>query len=166
MASEPVRRPLSEPDAAAVIGVLSVLEAELLLDGVDVELADSFRDRFVRAGLLPADAGVGELRRAVAELTQRVRYALGEYTEPPAPEGPTTHTVEFRDEVAAAQFRAAVASTWPGGNPAVASTPGHPASFVGVWDVALPLTEAFRVHQAAIEDLAGRFGGDYTGCEP
>jgi hypothetical protein len=161
--SEQVRRPLSELDSAAVIGVLSILEAELLLEGLDVELADSFRDRFVVVGLLSGDAGLGELRRALAELNQRVRYAHGEYTEPPPREGPTTHTVEFPDEAAAAQFRAAVASRWPGGNPAVASTPDRPAPFVGVEDAELPLTGAFRAHQVAIEELAGQFGGDYTG---
>ncbi|HEX4698731.1 MAG TPA: hypothetical protein VH857_05130 [Actinomycetes bacterium] len=143
--------------------MLAILEAELLGEVLDVELAGRFRDRFVRAGLLPEGAGLGELRRALAELNQRVRYALGEYAEPPAPEGSTTHTVRFPDEVAAAQFRTAVESSWPGGNPAVASTPDRPATFVGVEDVVLPLTEAFRAHQAAIQDLAGRFGGDYTG---
>ena len=161
--TETMRRPLSDPDAGAIIGLLAIVEGELLVGSLDVELADRFRDRFVRAGLLPEDAGLGTLRRALAELNQRVRYALGEYAEPPAPEGPSTHTVEFPDEVAAAQFRAAVESSWPGGNPAVASTPNRPATFVGVEDVALPLTDAFRAHQAAIEDLAGRFGGDYTG---
>jgi hypothetical protein len=161
--SEPAQHPLSEPDSAAIIGLLSILEGELLGEALDVELAGLFRDRFVRAGLLPEDAGLGELRRALAEMNQRVRYALGEYAEPPPPEGPTTHTVRFIDEEAAAQFRAAVAASWPGGNPAVAATPERPASLVGVEDTALPLTEAFRAHQAAIEHLAGRFGGDYTG---
>jgi hypothetical protein len=161
--TETTRRPLSDPDGRAIIGLLSIVEGELLVEGLDVELAGRFRDRFVDVGLLSLDAGLGELRRALAELNQRVRYALGEYAEPPVPEGPTTHTVEFLDEDGAAQFRAAVASSWPGGNPAVASTPDRPASFVVVEDAALPLTEAFRVHQAAIEDLAGRFGGDYTG---
>jgi hypothetical protein len=161
--TETMRRPLSDPDAGAIIGLLSILEGELLGEALDVELAGLFRDRFVRAGLLPDGAGLGELRRALAEMNQRVRYALGEYAEPPAPEGPTTHAVTFTDEEAAAQFRAAVTSSWPGGNPTVASTPDRPASFVGVEDAALPLTEAFRAHHRAIEDLAGRFGGDYTG---
>jgi hypothetical protein len=161
--TETTRRPLSDPDAGAIIGLLAIIEGELLVESLDVELAGLFRDRFVRAGLLPEGAGLGELRRALAELNQRVRYALGEYAEPPAPEGSTTHTVKFRDEEAAGQFRAAVAASWPGGNPAVAATPDRPASFVGVEDAALPLTEAFRAHQRAIEDLAGRFGGDYTG---
>jgi hypothetical protein len=160
---EPAQRPLSRLDSAAVIGLLSILEGELVGEVLDVELAGRFRDRFVRAGLLAEGAGLGELRRALAELNQRVRNALGEYAEPPPSEGPTTHTVRFPDEAVAAEFRAAVASRWPGGNPAVASTPDRPASFVGIEDVALPLTEPFRAHQAVILDLAGRFRGDYTG---
>ncbi|HEY4313971.1 MAG TPA: hypothetical protein VGO19_00515 [Actinomycetes bacterium] len=158
-----MRRPLSDPDAGAIIGLLAILEGELLAETLDVELAGRFRDRLVDVGLLADSAGLGELRRALGELNQRVRYALGEYAEPPAPEGPATHAVEFPDEAAAAQFRAAVASRWPGGNPAVASTPDRPASFVGVEDAELPLTGAFRAHQGAIEELAGQLGGDYAG---
>jgi hypothetical protein len=69
----------------------------------------------------------------------------------------------FPDEQAAAAFRAAVASRWPGGVPAAARLTNRPAWVVGVVDDALPLTEGFRAHQAAIQDLDGRFGGDYTG---
>jgi hypothetical protein len=163
--SEQVRRPLSELDSAAVIGVLSILEGELLGEALDVELAARLRDRFVGAGSLPDGAGLGELRRALAELNQRVRYALGEYAEPPPPEGPTTHTARFPDDETAAQFRAAVASRWPGGDPAVSPMADRPASAVHIEDDALPLTEAFRAHQAAIEGLAVRFGGRYTGYE-
>jgi hypothetical protein len=146
-----------------VIGLLSILEGDLLGEVLDVELAGRLRDRFVRAGLLPEDAGLGELRRALAEMNQRVRYALGEYAEPPPPEGPTTHTVRFRDEEAAAQFRAAVAARWPGREMAVSPTSGRPAAVVDVDDHALPLTDVFRAHQAVIEDLGERFGGRYTG---
>jgi hypothetical protein len=58
--SEQVRRPLSELDSAAVIGVPSILEGELLGEALDVELAARLRDRFVGAGsrcpMAPASA--------------------------------------------------------------------------------------------------------------
>ena len=89
------RTPLSYGDANAVIGILAVLEGELLVGGVEPALAHRICDRFVGAGLLPADAEIAHLRRALGDLNQRVRYAHGEYAEPPEPESPIRHKARF-----------------------------------------------------------------------
>lgn len=39
--------------------------------------------RLNRDGLLPSDATPRQMRQAVNDLNQRLRYVLGEYDEPP-----------------------------------------------------------------------------------
>jgi hypothetical protein len=111
-------------DTRAIIGLLAILEGELLGEQLDLPFAHRLRDRFVSEGLLPEGAGLAHLRRALAEMNQRVRYARGEYAEPPDSEGPVRHSVVLNSDEAAIEFRDAAASLWAGGGP-VAAPMGH-----------------------------------------
>ena len=59
-------------------------KAGALNSSLDPHLTDHVSRRFANEGLL-ADADVDGLQRALGDLNQRVRYALGEYEEPPQP---------------------------------------------------------------------------------
>ncbi|WP_344612823.1 hypothetical protein [Dactylosporangium salmoneum] len=80
----PAPRSCHARDLAALIGLLAVLEGQLMVDGaVPERLAGRIRGRFERAGLLAPGGDAGDLRRAINGLNHRLRYALGEYPEPP-----------------------------------------------------------------------------------
>lgn len=73
-------------DIAALIGVLAVREGELsgTQDADEIPVwAAHLAQRLSRDGLLPSNADWRELRQALSNLNQRLRYVLGEYDEPP-----------------------------------------------------------------------------------
>jgi hypothetical protein len=72
-------------DVAALIGLLALLEGELMEGGVPERLSARVRDRLERVGLLGAGGTERELRQSISDLNHRLRYALGEYEEPPQP---------------------------------------------------------------------------------
>ena len=74
---DPTPMPLSSTDAAAVIGVLSVLEAASLGGHLDPDLARSLTNRLRRDGGLDDDSPAA-LRGALNGLNMRLRVALGE----------------------------------------------------------------------------------------
>jgi hypothetical protein len=77
------RNPVLAQDLAVLIGVLAVVEGDLMAQEVSQHMAGRLRDRFVREGLLDPQAGLRDLRQATNDLNHRLRYALGEYPEPP-----------------------------------------------------------------------------------
>jgi hypothetical protein len=77
------RKPVLAQDLAVLIGVLAVVEGDLMAQEVSQHMAGQLRDRFVRGGLLDPQAGLRDLRQAINDLNHRLRYALGEYPEPP-----------------------------------------------------------------------------------
>jgi hypothetical protein len=79
-------RPVAPADLAALIGLLALLEGALTTGDVDDPLAGRFGQRFEQVGLLPSGSGNRDLRQAVNDLNHRLRYALGEYDEPPTPQ--------------------------------------------------------------------------------
>lgn len=83
--SEPVPNPVHIRDAAALVGVLAVLEGLLLGDRLEDATAQKIAERFQAAGLLEERWAARDLRRVLDDLNQRLRYALGEYDEPPGP---------------------------------------------------------------------------------
>jgi hypothetical protein len=164
--SGPVPNPISDGDVSAVIGLLAVVEGELLGEQLDPKLVRSIRDRFVMAGLLAQDAETADLRVVVvAEMNQRFRYARGEYDEPPAPEGPVSHTLSAPDERTAAECFAAAHALWSGAGRVDAPDGDRQAWWVYVEDDAWPLTARFAQHQSALEDLARRLGVRYLGWQ-
>jgi hypothetical protein len=64
---------------AAVIVLLALLEGELMTGGVSQRLSRRIRDR------LDVDGIERDLRQSISDLNHRLRYALGEYDEPPQP---------------------------------------------------------------------------------
>jgi hypothetical protein len=79
-------RPLTSVDAAAIIGILATLNGQITVRGIDGHEFEVFRDRAIKDGIVGPDGGHYELRQALEDLTQRVRYALGEYENPPKSE--------------------------------------------------------------------------------
>jgi hypothetical protein len=72
-------------DLAALIGLVALLEGELTADGLPEHLSGRVRDRLARVGLLSVGGTERELRQSISDLNHRLRYALGEYEEPPQP---------------------------------------------------------------------------------
>jgi hypothetical protein len=72
-------------DLSALIGLLAVLEGELLAGEVSPHLASRVRQRLERTELLEPGGTERALSQAISDLNHRLRYALGEYDEPPSP---------------------------------------------------------------------------------
>ena len=70
-------------DATALIGLTAVLEGHLLAGDLDPHLVGHLVRWLRSAGVLDATAGTPELRVLLANLNQRLRFALGEYGDPP-----------------------------------------------------------------------------------
>ena len=66
-----------------MIGMLAVLEGHMMDGEVPQRLTDRLRDRLVMVGLLDQAPSSHDLRQAISDLNQRLRYARGEYQEPP-----------------------------------------------------------------------------------
>jgi hypothetical protein len=72
-------------DLSALIGLLAVIEGELMVGEVSRHLAGGIRDRLERVELLEPGGTERDLRQSINNLNHRLRYALGEYGEPPRP---------------------------------------------------------------------------------
>ena len=81
----PVPNPVRRTDVEVLIGILAILEGALWGGSVDGWNTDRIADRFVQRGLLAADHDQRDLRQAVSDMNQRLRYAAGEYDSPPEP---------------------------------------------------------------------------------
>jgi hypothetical protein len=139
-----------------------------LIGELSPHLVDSLNRHLHRAGLVESDAGPAQLRLALANLTDRIRYALGEYEEPPAPDtGRAEQYFGFASETAARAF--AEASTVIGESAASPEAVGGRAYDGDVsWQVAvrtaeLPLSDEFAHHVKQLRELAARHGGSYGG---
>jgi hypothetical protein len=77
------RRPLLQGDAQALIGLLAVVESEAMNDQLDVGLRNHLSRRLASLGLMTDSADSRQLQQALNDLNHRLRYALGEYEEPP-----------------------------------------------------------------------------------
>ena len=76
--SELCPRPLTRADAAALIGVLAVLEGQIMTGTVQPEALERFRSRLEADGALTGDPEAQDVPTALEALNQRVRFALGE----------------------------------------------------------------------------------------
>jgi hypothetical protein len=84
--TDPIPNALPQRDAAALIGILAVLEGEHLAGYLDEDLSRRLGERLQRVGLLGDDWQPRELRQALNDMNHRIRYALGEYDDPPFPQ--------------------------------------------------------------------------------
>ena len=169
MASDdPAPRPLHRRDAAALIGIAAVLEGHLLSGELDPLLAAALVRHLHEAGLVEGDAGPADLRLALANLNQRIRYANGELEGPPAPDtGEANQYFGFPDRTAAEAFAESAAAR---DEAAAAPVPVDGRAYDGDvgWQVAvrtteLPLSVAFERHVLRLAALAGEHGGSYGG---
>jgi hypothetical protein len=79
-------RPLEPRDLSALIGILAVCEGTLMLKEPGIEgMAKHLTQRLQSGGLLDQEATERDLRQALNDLGYRIRYAKGEYAEPPQP---------------------------------------------------------------------------------
>jgi hypothetical protein len=70
---------LADRDVAALIGLLAILEGEVLSGQASPHMTRHLSDRLARYGLVPAGAASQALARALHDLNQRLRVARGEY---------------------------------------------------------------------------------------
>ena len=102
----PAPNPLGRRDAEALIGVLAVLEGHLINGDLDPHVVGHLSTHVVGP-----DAGPAELRVALGNLNQRLRYVLGEHDEPPTPDtGLVDLYVGFASEADAQAFTEAAPS--------------------------------------------------------
>jgi hypothetical protein len=78
-----VPNPVQHRDAAVLIGILAILEGEIWADSFDGQTAGKIAERFAEQGLLAGDYDQRDLRQALGDLNQRLRYAAGEYDSQP-----------------------------------------------------------------------------------
>ena len=76
--SELCPRPLTRADAAALVGVLAVLEGQMANGTVEPEAVERFRSRLAADGLLTGETENQDVAVALEALNQRVRFAMGE----------------------------------------------------------------------------------------
>ena len=76
--SELCPRPLTRADAAALVGVLAVLEGQMASGTVEPEAVERFRSRLAADGLLTGETADQDVAVALEALNQRVRFAMGE----------------------------------------------------------------------------------------
>jgi hypothetical protein len=152
--------PLGRQDAAALIGVMAVLEGHLVVGDLDPHVVDRLSERLVGRG-----AGAAELRVALGNLNQRLRYVLGEHDEPPAPAtGQVDLYVGFAREDVAQAFLEAVrveggTATGPVAVDGRAYDDGTVRWQVAVRSTALPLSGEFDLERGRLLALAAESGG-------
>ena len=80
----PVPNPVQRGDANVLIGILAILEGVIWGGQLDEQTTSKVAERFVQQGLLSAHYDQHDLRQAINDMNQRIRYAAGEYDTPPA----------------------------------------------------------------------------------
>jgi hypothetical protein len=80
----PVPNPVQHRDANVLIGILAILEGVVWAGQLDEWTTGKVAERFAREGLLDADYDQHDLRQAINDMNQRIRYAAGEYETPPS----------------------------------------------------------------------------------
>ena len=139
---------ISEQDATVLLRLVIVLEGRLLAGKFDAELSSDLQRQFHRTGLISepaatddidhANIGHAHLRLALANLNQRLRYALGDYDQPlDADLGWTDQYFHFPVLAAAERFltearadgeRGLDPSTWTADTTPVAEAASSPGS--------------------------------------
>lgn len=79
----PTRQPVSTQDAIALIGMLAVLEGELTTRSLPGSFVARLSERLRFADLAPPGTEEREVRQAINDLNHRLRFAIGEYPDPP-----------------------------------------------------------------------------------
>ncbi len=80
----PVPNPVQLRDANVLIGILAILEGVIWGGQLDEQATGKVAERFMQQGLMGADHDQHDLRQAINDMNQRIRYAAGEYDTPPS----------------------------------------------------------------------------------
>ena len=147
--------------------MLAVVHAALHADGLPEDMADRLRERLAARGLLPHGASKGELNALLADLAQRMHWAMGGEADdryPAAAPREVTFEAGFPPGAgeAAEAFRTA-AVTLGGRSASVDRSAPAPGHSVAVVFSELPPDPAFQDREAQLVDLAARHGGEYRG---
>ncbi len=148
-----------------MIGILATLESELIAGEMKNDLVMTLAMRLRNAGVLPSGGGdLASLRLALADLNQRVRYALGEYDEPPAPDdGLVDHHVEFDSEAGAIAFFSAMDRLGLRARRSATEPQAPDTILVTVTSGEVLLSPGFEERDKQIEASAREAGGRYVG---
>jgi hypothetical protein len=87
MATDPpalALNPMQQRDVEVLIGILAILEGAIWADDLHEQITSAVAKRFVEHGLLAADYDHRDLRQAINDMNQRLRYGAGEYDSPPS----------------------------------------------------------------------------------
>jgi hypothetical protein len=170
-AQTPVPNPPSRQDINAVVGVLLEVSGEFHREhlhgdhpedhAVSDGLAARLKQRLAAVRLLPSDADTPQLSLALDNLSQRMRYALGEYKAPPEPDiGLWHHDVWFWSSRARAAFLRDIEHLGLRGRPS--------RRWLRAWAVVTTTeligSDAFDRRVEQIREAAQRHGGDYDGA--
>jgi hypothetical protein len=77
--------PVLVRDATTLIGLLAHLEGALMVEETLDEFATRLRARFIAEGVLSSQSNERDLRQVINDMNHRLRYAVGEYSDPPSP---------------------------------------------------------------------------------
>ena len=77
--------PARHQDVAVLIGILADLESLLMVGEVPEYMTERLKHQFVKVRLLNESGSERDLRQAINDLNQRLRYVDGAYNEPIPP---------------------------------------------------------------------------------
>jgi hypothetical protein len=83
VAQDPAPNPVGNRDVEVLIGWAAILEGGIVAGEVSPQLQGKLRRRLVDAGLLTTNGSELDMLQAINDINHRLRYSLGEYTEPP-----------------------------------------------------------------------------------
>ncbi|WP_433087973.1 hypothetical protein ACQP1P_18790 [Dactylosporangium sp. CA-052675] len=159
-------RALPLPELEALFGVLVTVHAQLTTDELPPELVRRLLERLTDHGPLPRGASAGALNALLADLCQRMHWAMsddyGDYP-PPAPRR-TVHHVDLPDDPGTvdacvadlAELGAEVSDQTEG-----RTRPGH--RHIAAAFPELPPDPGHHARVAQLSALAQRHGGRYAG---
>jgi hypothetical protein len=155
---QPQPRALPESDLQAIFGVLVVVHGDLLADELPPDLVRQLISRLTRHGPLPDDASAGELNALLADLCQRMHWAMseeyGDYPEPMRRR--TTYYLDIPEE----EVDACMAALRDlGGEVSRPPDSGHIAAAFPE----LPPDPSHHARVAELSSLARRYGGEFAG---
>lgn len=148
-------------DAEALLGIVIGLEAFLIGDPAP-ELVALLSRRLKSAGLVGEGEGRPEVRLVLANLNQRLRYALGEYDDAPQPDiGLVDHDISFDSTATALRFADTIRGLGMRWRQEVPGDSGRVRVIVTTTD--LLLSPGFDAARMQICAAAADCGGTYEG---
>ena len=151
-------------DLEAIFDVVTIVHGHLLEDELAPDMVRALLSRLTNDGPLPAGASAGELNALLADLCQRMHWAMSAHDDYPEPRPrQTTYYLDVPDE----EVEDCVAAlTALGGDVSRPPAEDRPASLG--WQIAaafpdLPPDPGHQARVAQLSSLAHRHGGELKG---